>query len=74
MAPEVTSDPIVRMEDLRAMRPKVCTRGARTIAAQLGIDWQDFLAYGVRASVLKAAGNAFCDRLIKTAQERANER
>lgn len=69
-------DVMVRMSDLRAAPSwnagrGLCSGGARQIAQQCGLDWNEFLKNGLPASVLEATGNDFCIRLAAVARERA---
>lgn len=53
----MTSDPIVRIDDVRATNH--CTRGARRWFEQHGLDFKAFLRNGLPASTIEATGDAF---------------
>lgn len=48
-----------------------CMRGARQIAADLGLDYNAFVYEGLPVDVLRATGNAFALALAEYAEEEA---
>jgi hypothetical protein len=49
----------------------LCSRGSRAWCAHNGVDWSDFLANGIPASVLEAKRDAIVARVAKLAREEA---
>ena len=49
-----------------------CNRGLRLMAARHGIDWANFLKFGIDAEALRALGNAMAERAIARAEEEAH--
>ena len=45
-----------------------CNRGLRLMAARHGIDWANFLKFGISAEALRALGNAMAERAIARAE------
>lgn len=62
-------DPIVTMRHVRAA--KLCSRGARTLAARHGLDWTRFVREGLPASLVEATGDAFALRVAAAARKEA---
>ena len=63
----MSEDLIVSVQDLRASR--LCFQGARPWFRRHGLDWQAFLADGLRAEVLAATGDALAFRVIAEAEK-----
>ena len=61
----------VRMKHIRAER--LCAGGAREWWRRHKLDWSDFLANGIEASVLEATGDAYALRVVERARAEAEE-
>ena len=48
-----------------------CMRGARALAAELGLDYDEFVHRGVPTEQLRATGNAFAIALAEHAEQEA---
>lgn len=62
------SEPRAYMEDVRALG--YCARGAREFFTRYGLDWSEFLAYGVPCERLEATGDALGINVAAKARER----
>lgn len=51
----------------------LCVHGTRTWFARQGLDFRDFLARGLPASVLLATGDAMAQRVVEVARRDAEE-
>ena len=58
----------VTVADVRAAR--YCLAGVRPWFRRHGLDWQDFLARGIDAAVLRATGDALVEPVIRAAELR----
>ena len=59
----------VTVADVRAAR--YCLAGVRPWFRRHGLDWQDFLARGIDAAVLRATGDALIEPVIRAAEMRS---
>lgn len=64
----MTGDVIVSMADVRAA--KLCMKGSRAWCKAHNIDWRDFAANGIPASVLIATGDPMVARVVDVASAR----
>jgi len=64
----VEEDIIVTMKDVRAA--KLCSGGSRKFCERNGIDWNDFLENGIRASELLKIDSAIMVDLVEVARGR----
>lgn len=64
----MTDDPLVTMQDVRAV--KMCSRGTRAFFVKHELDWQKFLTEGLPASVIEATGDGMALRVVEVARGR----
>lgn len=67
----MSADVLVTIAHVRAAG--LCVHGTRTWFARQGLDFRDFLARGLPASVLLATGDAMAARAVEVAQARHEE-
>jgi len=67
---EMATQAVVTIDHVRAAG--LCVHGTRTWFARHGLDFRDFLANGLPASVLLATGDAMAQRVVEIAR-RAHE-
>lgn len=58
----------VTIQDLRDAR--YCLAGVRPWFRRHGLDWQDFLAHGIEADLLRVTGDALVEPVIRIAELR----
>lgn len=63
------TDVIVRIEHVRACG--FCSRGTRQWFARHGLDWSEFVAQGLPASVFEATGDGLGLKVVQKAREGA---
>lgn len=64
---EVTSDPIVTMQHVRAA--KICAAGVRTFFTRYDLDRRDFLLNGIAASKIIETGDPVAARVVAEAMK-----
>lgn len=67
-SPEVTSDPLVRVQDVRSLN--LCMAGARLWIKEHGFDWNTFVYQGYPASVFDATGDHLITQVTDAARKR----
>ena len=67
----MSADVLVTIAHVRAAG--LCVHGTRTWFARQGLDFRDFLARGLPASVLLATGDAMARRVVEVARRVAEE-
>lgn len=50
-----------------------CSRGARAIASQIGLDYSEFVFQGIAVETLRATGNAFAIALAEKAESEVTD-
>lgn len=64
----MTNDPIIRIGDIR--QAGFCVKGARTWFTRHGLDFKQFLRFGMPASELIAKGDGLAQKVVEAKRAR----